>query len=130
VKLLIAFLFCVGIGYIAEIHFENPEQYVVWGGFTFITFGAYLYLTHVTSFAFALPVTTVLIGIASAFAWSAQEVGYIIFGIYGSIGVLILAGGRFLSWRWSDWKSPAKVMEALSGSGRSDALRTEVPSFP
>lgn len=113
-KVLIALLICVGLGYIAEIHFENSQQYVVWFGFTVLTFGAYLYLTKITSFAFAFPITATFVGIASAFAYIKGEPGIIIFGVYGAIGALILLGDKFLAWSWADWKSPAKLIDALA----------------
>lgn len=110
-------LVCVGIGYFAEIHFENPQQYIVWVGFTVLTFGAYVYLTQITSFAFALPVTAVLVGISSAFAYIEGETGFIIFGVYSAIGALILLGDKFLAWSWRDWKSPANFIRSLTAPG-------------
>lgn len=112
--MFIALLICVGLGYVAEIHFENPQKYVVWVSFTVLTFGAYFYLTKITSFAFALPMTATLVGIASAFAYIKGEPGIIIFGVYGAIVALILLGDKFLAWGWADWKSPAKLMDALA----------------
>lgn len=115
-KLLFAFLVCVGIGYFAEIYFENPQKYIVWTGFTILTFGAYMYLTQITSFAFALPVTAVLVGVSSTFAYREGETAFIIFGIYGSIIALIFLGDKFIAWSWRDWKSPAKFMRALTAT--------------
>lgn len=113
-RMVIALFVCAGIGYLAEVYFENPQNYVVWVGFTFITFGAYLYLTQVTSIAFALPVSITFVGAASTLGYIKDEAGFLFFGVYGAILALILLGDRFLSWRWTDWKSPAKLLEALT----------------
>lgn len=113
-KMLIALMVCVGIGYVADVYFENPQDYVVWVGFTVMTFGAYIYLTQITSFAFALPVTIVIVGAVSIFAYIKGEQGFIIFGVYGAIAALIFFGNRFHYWGWADWKYPANFIETLT----------------
>ena len=115
----VALLVCIGIGYIAEIYFQNPQKYVVWGGIAFITFSGYLYLTQLTSFAFALPIAVVAIGLASILAYTESEPGFILFGVYGAMGVLIFVGGRFTTWTWADWKSPGKLVRWLAGPDRN-----------
>lgn len=117
-KMLAAFLVCVGIGYFAEVYFENPNQNVVWIIFSFLTFGAYIYLTHITSFAFALPLVFTSIFVSSAFAYVTNEPAIILIGIYAAIFILIVLGQRFIYWAWSDWRSPAKILEALSTKSR------------
>lgn len=119
-KILVALMVCLGIGYVAEVFFENPQPYVVWVGFTFMTFAAYIYITQITSFAFALPVTIAFVGSTSAAAYIKGEPGFIIFGVYGAIAALILLGNRFYSWAWADWKYPTKFTEALSAHSRKN----------
>lgn len=116
--MLLALIVCVGIGYFAEIHFANPQRYVVWVGFAVLTFGAYIYLTQITSFAFALPLTAALVGISSAFAYITGETGFVIFGVYTALAALIFLGDKFLAWSWEDWKSPANFMRALTAPSR------------
>lgn len=111
-------LVCIGIGYIAEVYFENPQKYTVWTVFSFITFSAYLYLTKITSLAFSAPITTALVGVSSFFSYIKYEPAFVLFGIYGAMGFLILFGDKFLYWRWSDWKSPAKFMGTLTTPSR------------
>jgi len=112
-KMLIAFVACVGTGYAAEVHFENPNEYVVWLGFTVISFGAYCYLTQITSFAFVFPVAATIVATASVYAYIESEPGIIVLGVYATIGVLIVLGDRFLNWRWADWKTPTKLINLL-----------------
>ncbi len=117
-KLLMVLLICVGVGYIAEVYFQNPQRYIVWVVFTFVTFAAYFYLSQITSVAFSLPLTIFLIGVSSIFSYISDEPGMIIFGVYGAMALIILIGGRFISWGWSDWKSPAKFMSMLTTQNR------------
>jgi hypothetical protein len=119
-KTLIVLLICAGIGYAAEVYFENPQDYVVWIGFTVITFAVYVYLTKITSFAFALPVATVSVGFASTFAYIKGQPGLVIFGAYAAMGTLILLGDRFRSWSWANWKSPTKFFKVLTATSRKN----------
>lgn len=114
----IALAGCIGLGYFAEVHSGNPQKYVVWGGISFMLFGGYLYLAQVTSFAFALPVALLLVAIAGAAAYVNDERGFVIFGVYGAIGIIILFGHRFSDWRWEDWKSFKKILNTLRTPGR------------
>jgi hypothetical protein len=117
-KSFIVLLVCIGIGYIAEVYFENPQKYTVWTVFSFITFSAYLYLTKITSLAFSAPITTALVGVSSFFSYIKEESAFVLFGIYGAMGLLILFGDKFLYWKWSDWKYPAKFMGTLTTPSR------------
>ncbi len=115
-KMLLALLISIGVGYIAELYVDNPQPYVVWIGVTIMTFGAYAYLFLVTSLAFSLPVILTLSIASWLWGLSIDEPGFIIFGIYAAMGILIFIGGRFQRWTWKDWRNPRGLLTNLTTS--------------
>ena len=115
-KMLLALLISIGVGYIAELYVENPQPYVVWIGIKIMTFGAYAYLFLITSLAFSLPVIVILSFASWLWGLSTGEPGFIIFGIYAAMGILIFFGSRFQRWTWEDWRNPRALLTNITTS--------------
>ena len=107
-KFWIVVLACIGIGYIAEIYYQNPTDYIVWVVISFMAFVAYGFLTFFTPLAFSLPVSAALIGFTSIIDLINGKPMFVLFGIFGSMAIIALFQDRFSTWRWSDWSQIVK----------------------